>query len=280
MTNWKREVALAAAGLLVGSIALGLLPEINSSNDVVNALNNPVVQLLLITAIVYGGLTSGLGWLTRVLSKDDNRGPVMPYSGRKPDTGTIVGEIRYEGVNWPFAWGESRGTYHGWADRPNCPECGNGLDSDRTRHRIRSDKLIWDCPACGFSAERRNVTDQRESVQKIVEQEGDRIIRGLVATENSEVESMIEEIEKKATGDGEEVELSFLDPNLGLDTDGLEAVEESINEVVDFDELEDGNKVLVLDHLLRMDVGPRNQYDVLWWQGDKRSVKRATSRRV
>jgi len=280
MTDWLKRIATGAAGVIIGSLVVQIIPEIDTTSDVVNAVNNPLVQLILIAIIVYAAITSGLRWLANLLSKDESRGPYTPYSGSKPETATIVGELRHKGVNWPFIWGETRGQYHGWVDHPNCPRCGNGLDSETNYRRIRPNQPIWECPACGFTTDRSGVTEQRESVQKIVEQEGDRIIRGLMVMQKDEVESMLEEIEDRATDEEPGATLSFQQSNHEMSDAEREAIEEAVDEVVDGDDLQNGDKVLVLDHLLGLDVGPRNQYDVLWWETDPPSVRTAINRRA
>jgi len=280
MTDWMKSIATGAAGVIIGSLVVQIIPEINTTSDVVNAVNNPLVQFILITIIIYAAITKGLRWLADLLSKDEGRGFYTPYGGSRPDTGTIVGELRHEGVNWPFIWGETRGRYHSWVDRPNCPRCGNGLNSETNHRRIRADKPIWECPACGFSTERRDVTDQRRSVQKIVEQEGDRIIRGLMIIQKDEVESMLEDIKERATDEEPGATLSFQQTNHEMSDAEREAIENAVDEVVDEDDLQNRDKVLMLDHLLELDVGPRNQYDVLWWETDERAVRTAISRRT
>lgn len=271
MEDWKKNIATGALSLLVGSIALQLLPEIQTSSDLIDALNNPLARLLLLMIIIYVLISGAVNWLSDLLSKEsDTRESYTPYSGDKPETRTVVGEVRYAGVNWPFMWGETGDQYHGWVDRPNCSTCGTGLDSDTVRRRVRSDKKIWECPACAFSTDRIGVVDQRESVQQIVENEGSRIIQSLIATKKNEVESMLNEIEERA-----EIDLNFQQSNHEMTNSDQESLEEAIEEVVDEDDLQNQEKVLVLDHLLDRDYGPKDQYDVLWWETYEPGVQKA-----
>lgn len=274
MEDWKQNLAIGAASILLGRVLLNLMPEIETSSDVIDVLNSPLVQFLLLAIIIYVVISSIVDWFTRIVTKNDgSKRLVRTYNASKPDKRTIVGEIRYERVNWPFMWGRNRGQFFGWVDRPNCPTCGTGLDNENIQRRIWFDKSIWDCPSCDFSVEASDQVDRRRSVQRIVEQECERIILGLAATNNDEVESMVKGIEERAG-----VELDVLKPQYKMDDLNRQAVEDAVNEVVDEDVLQNREKVLVLDHLLGFSFGPQNQYEVLWWEGNQSLVQAAIGR--
>lgn len=271
MEDWKRSVATGVVSLLIGTIALRLIPEIQTSSDIIDALNNPLAQLLLLVIVIYVLISGAVSWVTRLLSKErETRVSISPYRGSKPDTRTVVGEIRYSRVNWPFLWGETRGRYHGWVDRPNCSACGTGLSSDTIHRRVRSNKTIWECPACGFTTDRGGVIEQREAVQQIVEQESDRIIQSLITMGKDEIESMLNEIEETAG-----VDLNLRRSNHKRSESERQSINEAIDKVVDNDDLQNREKVMVLDHLLGCKYGPQDQYDVLWYETDKRGVRKA-----
>lgn len=167
------DVITAIIAAVVARLLLRQIPEHITDIQILQTLNDPTVQFVLLAIVAFYVLSRILTWIRRKLR--GTRTPFFEVVSPRREPTRVDDRLEAEkfGVKWPVIYGRRTvtGDRYAYAENPRCPECDTELMEDENRRRLRSDVKLWRCPGCGFS-QRRPLTwlyDEKEAVEKDVE---------------------------------------------------------------------------------------------------------------
>jgi ribosomal protein L37AE/L43A len=167
------EIITAIIATVVARLLLLQIPEHVTDIQIVQILNDPTVQFVLLAVVAFYVLSRILTWIRRKL-----RGTRTPFfevvsPRREPTRVDDRFEVEKFGVKWPVIYGRRTVTAdrYTYAENPRCPECATELMEDENKRRIRSNEQLWRCPGCGFTQERPRtwIYKENKAVEKDIE---------------------------------------------------------------------------------------------------------------